>query len=221
MDIKIQSKIQKKKIQAQEILKRLKKKYRRKREDFVEWKNPLELVMATVLSAQCTDKRVNVVTKKLFQKYKTAKDYANADLKILEQEIHSIGFYKNKAKYLNGIGQLLIKKFHNKVPQTYKELLTFPGVAEKTANLVMAKVFKIYTGVAVDTHVKRLAPRMGLTQHKNPNAIAKELEKLFSKKDWLSVNEFFILHGRAICKSKPRCSECFLNDICPTGLKKV
>lgn len=205
-------------MKACEILRRLRKVYKPKNDDFVLWKNPLELLIATVLSAQCTDKRVNMVTENLFKKYKRACDYAEADLKELEKDIRSTGFYKSKARYLQGIGKILTEKYHGKVPQTRNELLAFPGVAKKTANLVMAKAFKKFIGVAVDTHVKRLAPRMDLTKHHDPDKIASDLEKLFEPEDWLDVNEFFILHGRALCKSKPLCNLCPLQKICSTGV---
>ncbi len=206
-----------KKENAQEILKILKKTYRRKKGDFAEWKNPLELLVATILSAQCTDKRVNMVTKKLFKKYKTADDYACARLEDLEKEVYSTGFYKNKAKHLKGLGNILREKYNGNVPNNFEALLTLPGVARKTANLVMSKAFGKHVGIAVDTHVERLAQRMGLTKKTNPNAIADDLEQLFDSKDWLDVNEFFILHGRALCKAKPLCILCPVKNMCSTG----
>lgn len=205
------------KAKAKEILKRLRKAYP-KRGPFVLYSNPLELVMGTVLSAQCTDERVNMVTKDLFKKYKTAKDYAHADIKQLEKEIYSTGFYKNKAKFLKSIGEILLEKHNGKVPATLDELLELPGVSHKTAYLVLAKAFNTYEGVAVDTHVKRLTPRLGLTREtKNTDIISKDLEKVLDKKDYLDINEYFIMHGRAVCVSKPKCSECVLIDLCPYG----
>ena len=200
---------------ACEILVRLKKTYP-KPGPFVEWSNPLELVMGTVLSAQCTDLRVNRVTEKLFKKYRTAFDYANAKPEKLERDIYQTGFYKSKAKYLKGIGTLLVEKFGGEVPDDFESLLTFPGVARKTAHIVMAKAFGKHTGVAVDTHELRIAPRLGLTKEKEQEKIAKDLEKLFPQEEYLHVNEYLITHGRAVCvPRKPKCGKCVLRDICP------
>lgn len=203
------------------MLRRLRKTYRKKPEDFVRWKTPLELLIATVLSAQCTDKKVNEVTRVLFKKYRTAREYADAPLSVLETLVHSTGFYKSKAKYLKGIGQLLAQKFGGRVPKTREELLEFPGVSFKTANLIMGKAFGVPTGVAVDTHVNRVAPRLGLTEEKkSPEKKASDLEKLYPADDWLDVNEYMILHGRAVCApAKPKCPECPLRDICPSAPK--
>lgn len=201
---------------AREILKRLRRTYKI-RGPFVVWRNPLELLIGTVLSAQCTDVRVNMVTKTLFKKYKTAHDYARATLPVLEKEIYSTGFYKTKAKYLKGIGQALIAKYGGEVPNCFEDLLTLPGVARKSANLIMAKAFHTPTGVAVDTHVSRLAPRLGLTMAKNPDAMACDLEKLYAPKDYLAVNEYMIMHGRATCTPKPTCPSCVLRDLCPSA----
>ena len=203
---------------AREILNRLKKTYP-KPGPFVEWSNPLELVVGTVLSAQCTDERVNRVTKNLFKKYRTAKDYMDADPAELEQDIYQTGFYKSKARYLCGIGTILTEKFDGEVPNDFESILSFPGVARKTAHIVMAKAFGKYTGVAVDTHVMRMAPRLGLTKHVEQEKIAKDLERLFQKEEYLHVNEYLITHGRAICiPRKPKCGECVLLDVCPTGI---
>lgn len=203
---------------ASEILKRLKKIYTTIG-PFVEWSTPLELLIGTVLSAQCTDVRVNEVTKKIFKKYKTARDYAEVRLSKLEKEIYTTGFYKSKAKYLKGIGEMLIEKHKGKVPDSLEELLELPGVSHKTAYLVLAKAFKKNIGIAVDTHVKRVAPRLGLTKEKkNADKIGKDLEKLVLSKKYLDVNEYFILHGRATCKpGRPLCNLCVLQDICPTA----
>ncbi len=208
-----------KKERAREILKRLKRIYP-VRGPFVVWSNPVELLIGTVLSAQCTDRRVNMVTKTLFKKYKTAKDYADAKISDLQKIIYSTGFYKTKAKYLKGIGQALVERYNGEVPNRFEELLTLPGVARKTANLVMAKAFGMPTGIAVDTHVLRVAPRLGLTKAKNTNAIARDLEGLYAPKDYLAVNEYMIMHGRAICAPrKPKCPSCVLKNICPSARK--
>ncbi len=204
---------------AQEILKRLKRTYK-VRGPFIDGENPLELLIATVLSAQCTDVRVNIVTKSLFKKYKTAQDYADADIRKLETEILSTGFYKTKARYLKGIGQTLIERFGGKVPARFEDLVTLPGVGRKSANLVLAKAFGIMHGIAVDTHVFRVAPRLGLTRGKTPDAMSRDLEKLYRSKDFLDVNEYLILHGRAMCApQKPKCPACVLRDICPSAKK--
>lgn len=209
-----------KKDRAQEVLRRLRGLYTKKREEFVMWSNPLELVVGTVLSAQCTDKQVNKVVEHLFLKYVTAQDYADADISVLEQEVYSTGFYRSKAKYLKGIGELLVEKHNGKVPSNLSDLLELPGVSHKTAYLVLAKAFKKYEGVAVDTHVKRIAPRLGLTkEQKNPDIISRELGAILSNEDALDINEYLILHGRKICVSKPKCEECVLSDICPYGQK--
>lgn len=199
---------------ARDILDRLKKEYPTPG-PFVTWSNPLELIIGTVLSAQCTDERVNRVTKTLFKKYMTALEYANADIEELERDIYQTGFYKSKAKYLKGIGKLLVEKFNGEVPNDFESLLTFPGVARKTAHIVMAKAFGVFTGIAVDTHVMRLAPRLGLTKHVEQEKISKDLEKLFPKKEYLHVNEYFITHGRAVCIPRtPKCEICVLRNLC-------
>lgn len=202
---------------ARDILSRLEKLYP-VAGPFVRWSNTLELVVGTVLSAQCTDLRVNQVTEKLFKKYRTAKDYMNADPVELERDIYQTGFYKSKAKYLKGIGRILVEKYGGEVPNDFESLLLFPGVARKTAHIVMAKAFGKYTGVAVDTHVLRLSPRLGLTKHLEQEKIARDLERLFPKEAYLRVNEYFITHGRAVCvPRKPKCGRCVLFDVCPTG----
>lgn len=203
---------------AKKILNILRSVYQRQPDSFVVWSNTLELVIATVLSAQCTDKRVNMVTKELFKKYRTADDYAEASLEDLQEEIGSITFYKSKSKYLKGIGEILVEKYNGEVPQTLKELQELPGVAKKTASLVLAKGFGKLHGVAVDTHVKRVAPQLGLTQHTDPNKISADLEELMDDEDYLDINEFLILHGRAVCKPrKPLCGECPVRDLCPSA----
>ncbi|OGY79742.1 MAG: endonuclease III [Candidatus Kerfeldbacteria bacterium RIFCSPHIGHO2_02_FULL_42_14] len=212
----IKARSSKERERANAILKRLKRTYTI-RGPFVEWKNPLELLIATVLSAQCTDVRVNQVTKQLFKQYKTAQDYAKGSLSELEARIHSTGFYKAKARYLKGIGQALVKNFNGKVPEKLEELLTLPGVARKSAYLILAKAFHHPTGIAVDTHVSRVAPRLGFTKAKTPEKIARDLEKLYEPKNFLAVNEYCILHGRAICKPRmPLCLNCCVKDWCPS-----
>jgi len=184
------------------------------------YKNPLELLISTMLSAQCTDKRVNLVTQKLFKKYKTAEDYANADLKEFEQEIRSTGFYRNKAKNIKNCCTILVEKFNSKVPRTMGELITLPGVARKTANIVLGHGYGIAEGIAVDTHVRRVAPRLDLSDNKDPDKIEQDLMKVVPKKSWIEISDLLILHGREICTArKPKCSECVLNRLCPSSGK--
>jgi endonuclease-3 len=182
------------------------------------FKNPLELLISTVLSAQCTDKRVNIVTKTLFKKYETLEDYAKADIKELEQDIRSTGFYHNKARHIKKCCQMLIEKFGSQVPRTMEELLELPGVARKTANIVLSNVFGIVEGIAVDTHVRRLSERLGLTQNKNQDKIEQDLMKIVPKEMWMRFSDLLVFHGRRICMAKkPKCGECVLNKICPSA----
>lgn len=201
------------------ILRRLKKAYPEPGE-FVTWSTPLELVIGTVLSAQCTDKRVNQVTKTLFKKYRSARDYARANIRTLEKEIYSTGFYHSKAKYLKGIGKLLVEEFDATIPDTVEGLMKLPGVSTKGAHLIMGKLHGKHTGIAVDTHVKRVAPRLGLSKHTDPERIRKDLEKIYPAKNFLEVNEYFIMHGRAVCKPGiPDCATCPIVDLCPSAKK--
>ena len=182
------------------------------------FKNPLELLISTILSAQCTDKRVNIVTKTLFKKYETLEDYAEADIKELEQDIRSTGFYHNKARHIKKCCQMLIEKFDSQVPRTMEELLELPGVARKTANIVLSNVFGIVEGIAVDTHVRRLSERLGLTQNKNQDKIEQDLMKIVPKEMWMRFSDLLVFHGRRICMAKkPKCGECVLNKICPSA----
>ena len=174
--------------------------------------------MATILSAQCTDKRVNIVTKSLFKKYKTAEDYANADLAELEQDIRSTGFYRNKAKNIKMSGRMLVEKFNSQVPRTMSELIELPGVARKTANIVLSNAYGIIEGIAVDTHVRRLSKRLGLTENKNPNKIEADLMLIVPKSHWKRITNLLIFHGRNVCMArKPKCNICSLNKICPSA----
>ena len=178
-------------------------------------RNPLQLLTATVLSAQCTDVRVNKVTPALFRKYKTAKDYARSNLKELEKIIRSTGFYRQKAKSIQGIGRALEEKFKGQVPRTLEELVTLPGVWRKTANVILGNCFGV-SGIVVDTHVKRLAYRMGLTNHTDPDKIEQDLMKLLPKKDWTKFSHTMIFHGRRICAAiHPACPACPVLPYCP------
>jgi len=182
--------------------------------------NSWELLVAVVLSAQCTDERVNQVTRNLFKKYKTIKDYAKANLREFEQDIKSTGFYRNKAKNIINIARIVLDKYKGKVPDKMEELLKLPGVARKTANIVLGNAFGIVEGIAVDTHVRRLARRLGLSDKNDPIKIEKDLMEIFDRKDWFKLTYMLIDHGREICEAKkPRCDKCFLNEICPSAFK--
>ena len=184
----------------------------------LHYKNPLELLVATILSAQATDEQINVITPKLFQKYKTAEDYANAELTELEQDIKSSGFYHNKAKNLKNSAKLLVEKYNSQVPKTMEELVELPGVARKTANIVLFNAYGVTAGVAVDTHVRRLAQRLGLTENSDQNKIEKDLMNIVPKNKWMRITDLLIFHGRHVCDArKPRCDVCVLNKICPSA----
>ncbi len=184
----------------------------------LNFSNPLELLVATQLSAQCTDERVNIVTKQLFQKYRTVEDYATVSQEELEQDIKSTGFYHNKAKNLRAMAQRLITDYGGEVPRTMKELLTLPGVARKTANVVQGNAFGIVEGIVVDTHVARLARRFGWTTSEDPVKIEQELMQKVPRKDWLDLSHLLIFHGRAICHAhNPLCERCALVPLCPSA----
>ena len=184
----------------------------------LNFSNPLELLVATILSAQCTDERVNIVTRNLFRKYTKAEDYAEADLKELEQDIRSTGFYHNKAKNIKKAAGLLVEKFNSKVPGTMEELLELSGVARKTANIVIFNAYGVIAGVAVDTHVRRLSQRLGLSENEDPNKIEKDLMNIVPKDCWMRITDLLIFHGRRVCQAKkPKCEACVLNKICPSA----
>lgn len=184
--------------------------------------NPLELLVATILSAQCTDERVNIVTKSLFAKYRTAQAYANAKLEDLEGIIKSTGFFRAKAKSLKGTGEALLEKFGGEVPREMDELRSLPGVGRKTANVVLGNAFNITSGIVVDTHVKRLAFRLGQTANVSPEKVESDLEKIVPRADWIHYSHLLIFHGRQICKARrPLCEKCVLEGICPKrGVKQ-
>jgi len=184
----------------------------------LNWNTPLELLVATMLSAQTTDVRVNIVTKTLFKKYLTPEDYANANIKELETDIHSTGFYHNKAKNLQACCRLLIEKFRSQVPRTMDEMLELPGVARKTANIVLYNAYGLTSGIAVDTHVMRLSQRLGLTQQRDQNKIEQDLMAITPKEKWMPLTDLLIFHGRQVCNAKkPKCNICVLNQICPSA----
>jgi len=186
----------------------------------LDFSNPLELLVATQLSAQCTDERVNLVTRDLFQKYITAEDYANASQEELEQDIRSTGFYRNKAKNIRAACQLLITNYNGEVPDTMTDLLKLPGVARKTANVVLGNAFGIIVGFVVDTHIGRLARRFGWTKNEDPVKVEQDLMRLVPRQDWLDLSHLMIFHGRAICQSrKPLCQQCTISKICPSAFQ--
>jgi endonuclease-3 len=181
-------------------------------------RNAFELLVATILSAQCTDERVNKVTPALFARFPTPEAMAGADREELETLIRSTGFYHNKAKNIQGAAQRIVSAYGGVVPQTMDELLTLPGVARKTANVVLGVVFKIADGVVVDTHVKRLSNRLGLTTQSDPEKIERDLQAITPKAEWINLSHLLIFHGRQVCDArKPACAACTLNDLCPSA----
>jgi len=184
----------------------------------LEYRNSLQLLISTILSAQCTDERVNRVTKDLFREYKTAEDFANSDIGELENMIKSTGFYRNKARNIRNCCKTLVEKFNSRVPDTMEELIKLPGVARKTANIVLYHVYGKNEGIAVDTHVKRLSQRIGLSNEKNPDKIEQDLMKIVPREKWGEFSDLLILHGRNICMArKPRCNECRINKFCESA----
>ena len=181
----------------------------------LEHRNPWELLAATILSAQCTDKRVNEVTPALFSKYPTPADFAHASQAELARDIRSTGFFNNKSKALIGAAQRIVSEFGGRVPQTMEEMLTIPGAARKTANVVLGTVYGIASGVVVDTHVLRVAARLDLTRHSDPVKVERDLMAIVPQKKWILFSHQVILHGRALCVArKPRCAGCPLDAIC-------
>ncbi|MCK6458265.1 MAG: endonuclease III [Planctomycetes bacterium] len=179
--------------------------------------DPYQLTVSTILSAQCTDEMVNKVTPALFAKYPTADDLAKARLPSVEKLVKSTGFFRNKARNITGMAKALVKDFGGKVPQTMDELLTLPGVARKTANVVLGVAFGKAEGVVVDTHVRRLSRRLGLTKEDDPVRIEKDLMEALPRSDWIDIGHLLIWHGRRVCSArKPRCGGCVLNDRCPS-----
>jgi len=184
----------------------------------LDFKNPLELLVATILSAQCTDVRVNMVTKELFKRCKTASDYAEIPQEELEQIVRSTGFYRNKAKSLRGMGAALMERHAGEVPCTMAELSAIPGAGRKTANVVLGNAFSLNEGVVVDTHVGRLSLRLGLTTHTNPVKVELDLMKLFPREEWTLLSHWLIWHGRRRCKARnPDCTACELRSLCPSA----
>ena len=202
---------------APEVVARLEAEYPDARTE-LDWSNPLELLVATILSAQTTDVQVNKVTERLFAKYRTAEDYADAPSHVLEEDIRPTGFYNNKARSLRGMASALVENHGGEVPRTMSELVALPGVGRKTANVVLGNAFGVDEGIVVDTHVRRVSGRLGLTTSSDPVRIEQDLMQVVPKDDWTVYSHLLILHGRRICKSrKPDCPNCRLNDICPSA----
>ena len=202
---------------AEKVIELLEKQYPNAK-TALNYSNPSEILVATMLSAQTTDERVNIVTQKLFKKYRTPEDYANVDIKELEQDIRSTGFYHNKARNLKKCCQLLVEKYNSQVPKTMEEMLELPGVARKTANIVLYNAYGITSGIAVDTHVRRLSQRLGLTENNDPDKIEQDLMQITPKDKWMKLTDLLISHGRQVCIArKPKCEICVLNKICPSA----
>lgn len=204
---------------VEETIARLKSAYPDAR-TALDWSNPLELLVATILSAQTTDVRVNSVTPDLFAKYPAAADLADADPTELEEAIRPTGFFRNKAKSLQGMARALVEDHGGEVPPTMEDLVALPGVGRKTANVVLGNAFSIDEGVVVDTHVRRLSNRLGFTSQSDPEKIEKDLIRTVPKEDWTVFSHLLILHGRSVCKArKPACGDCVVNDLCPSAFK--
>lgn len=203
---------------AQKISARLLKSYP-KAKIALRYGNSMQLLAAVILSAQATDKKINEITGRLFKKYKTVDDFADADLKTFEKEIRQAGFYRQKAKSIIESARLIRDKFGGRVPRTMVEMLQLRGVARKTANVVLGNAYGVVEGIAVDTHVRRLSQRLGFSEEDDPVKIERDLVKLFPKKDWFKLTYLIIDHGRAVCTAKSRkCSVCPLKDVCPSSL---
>jgi endonuclease-3 len=199
------------------IYRRLEKEYPDAR-TALNFSTPYEMLFATIMSAQSTDATVNKVTAKLFSKYRTLEDYANADRETLEADIHQTGFFRMKARAIQGSARRILDVYGGKVPDTMAEILTLPGVARKTANVVLGNAYGVVQGIAVDTHVGRLARRLGLTKEKDPVKVERDLMQLIPRSKWRQVTYLLIEHGRKVCKAPvPRCEECVLSDICPSS----
>lgn len=206
-----------KKKQAAEVIKRLRREYP-DAHCALNHTNPFELLIATILSAQCTDARVNIVTADLFRKYRGPADFIAAEQGELEKDIHSTGFFRNKAKNIQAACKRIVEDYNGEVPRTMDELLTLGGVARKTANVVLGNAFGIASGVVVDTHVSRISQLLGLTENKTPEKIENDLKEIVPKKDWVMFPHWLITHGRNVCIARrPKCGDCPLADICPSS----
>ena len=203
------------------IINRLKKAYKGPRASLRD-ANPFQLLIATILSAQCTDDRASRVASYLFKKYKNIKNFAKAKRHILEKELYSTGFYRHKAKNIIGASKKIIEDYKGRVPNGMEKLIALPGVGRKTANIVLSGAFKKAEGIAVDTHVKRLSIRLRLSNQYNPDKIEKDLLGIVPKKNWLDFNYIFVNHGRKVCRARsPLCSICLINDLCPSAWSNI
>ena len=203
---------------AEKIVEFLEKEYPDVRGTTLNWESPLDLLVATMLSAQSTDEQINKITETLFEKYRTAEDYANAPREELEEEIKSSGFYRRKAKFIQEVCRGLVENYGGEVPKLIEELTKLKGVARKTANIVLGNAFSIVEGIAVDTHVWRLAHRLGLSDKKYREKIERDLMEVFPREKWLAVNYLLIEHGRRVCTAKkPDCENCVLCELCPSA----
>jgi endonuclease-3 len=203
---------------AERLIELLVKEYPEARGTSLHWETPLDLLVATILSAQSTDEQINKITKVLFRKYRTAADYANASREELEEDIRSSGFYKRKAEFIQNAARGLVEGFGGEVPRSIEELTSLKGVARKTANIVLGNAYGVVEGIAVDTHVWRLAHRLGLTDKKVREKIEKDLMEFFPREKWLAVNYLLIEHGRKVCDAKkPDCDNCVLSELCPSA----
>jgi len=200
-----------------EIITILRKAYPRSRTALL-FETPFQIMVATILAAQCTDEKVNQITPALFQKYRTAADFASAKQAELEKEIRPTGFFRNKSRSIIGASKRIVENFGGEVPDKMEDLITLPGVARKTANIVLSSAFKKAEGIAVDTHVRRLSERLGLSKRKDPEKIERDLMALVPRKDWLDFNYMLVNHGRKICQArKPLCPQCELKSLCPSA----
>ncbi|MBC7114629.1 MAG: endonuclease III [Archaeoglobi archaeon] len=202
---------------ALEILKRLRDKYGFRRTE-LKFENPFQLLVAAILSAQTTDSQVNRVLDKLFQRFSTPEEFSKAEIEELEKELSSVGLYRNKARFIKESSRIIAEEFGGEVPDSMDALLKLPGVGRKTANVILSNAFKKNEGIAVDTHVMRLARRLGLSEKKKREEIEKDLMKLYPRELWSDVSHLLIAHGRKICRArKPLCDECFISDLCPSS----
>ncbi|MBC5714418.1 endonuclease III [Roseburia sp. BX1005] len=205
---------------TEEILRRFDEAYGKEYICYLNHETPWQLLIAVILSAQCTDARVNIVTKDLFQKYDTLEKFANANLSELEQDIRSIGFYHNKAKNIIACAKTLVEEYHGEVPRTLEELTSLAGVGRKTANVIRGNIYN-EPSIVVDTHVKRISKRLGFTKNDDPYKVESDLMKVLPKDHWILYNIQIITFGRSICFARnPKCSECFLEDICKSKDKR-
>ncbi len=211
--------VTKKSDRVEEIIEILRKNYPYLK-TALKYNSPFELLVATILSAQCTDKRVNKLTPALFAKYPSIKDFANVKPEELEKDIYSTGFYKNKTKSIIGTAKKLLEDFNGEVPDSMEKLITLPGVARKTANVVLSSAFKKVEGITVDVHVKRIAERLRLSKEKDAEKVEKDLMRIIPWDEWMDISYLFIDHGRAICNArKPLCPKCPIKHLCPSMQK--